>query len=257
MTKIILKIDHREGKIKSMFDRDKLNDDGIIIETVYENLAHGDFQIIIDDKPLFIFERKSLDDLLASIKDGRYKNQKQTLFQSGFTTDKIYYIIEGNVKWCLNPKKSTEKSVHSAIINTLLRDKIGILNTKNTEETYELIQMIYTRVSDDPNKYQIKNEFNLTENETINKVDKQIVTLTINEKTTPDICFRNMLCQIPSISAVTADYFVEKYKTMKNFLLQFASLTKEEQTKQLSEIKINNRKISKKVVENLLNYLFQ
>jgi len=233
----ILKVDHRESKLKELISSSEL-------VPVYENLAHGDIQIIINDIPLFIFERKTIDDLIASIKDGRYKNQKAILLASGYTTSQIYYIIEGNVKWSTSPRQSIDKTVHGAIINTLLRDKIGIFMSKNIEETFELIQLIYKRVKEDPSKY--KNE---------EQVEKQIITMSVVDKNTPEICFRNMLCQIPNISGKSADAIATRFCTMKSMLSELGKLSKEEQLKEISSIKVNGRKISSKIVEHVIQYL--
>ena len=188
--KISLKLDNREGKLKELFEEEK-------ISVVYENLAHGDIQILADDVIIFLFERKTISDLIASIKDGRYKNQKYMLDQSGFTTDQIFYIIEGSVKW--ESTSSVNKSVNGAIINTLIRDKIGIFHTKDIATTFSLIKNIFDRVSKDPEKYLSRS------------TERQIVTLSINDKTTPEKCFINMLCQIPTISEKTATAIKNKF----------------------------------------------
>jgi len=238
--KISLKLDNREGKLKELFEEEK-------ISVVYENLAHGDIQILADDVIIFLFERKTISDLIASIKDGRYKNQKYMLDQSGFTTDQIFYIIEGSVKW--ESTSSVNKSVNGAIINTLIRDKIGIFHTKDIATTFSLIKNIFDRVSKDPEKYLSRS------------TERQIVTLSINDKTTPDKCFINMLCQIPTISEKTATAIKNKFGSMKDLISEMTDKTKEEQEKVLSTVKIvddsgKQRKISSKCIENLINYLF-
>ena len=238
--KVSLKLDNREGKLKELFEEEK-------ISIVYENLAHGDIQILADDVIIFLFERKTISDLIASIKDGRYKNQKYMLDQSGFTTDQIFYIIEGSVKW--ESTSSVNKSVNGAIINTLIRDKIGIFHTKDIATTFSLIKNIFDRVSRDPEKYLSRS------------TERQIVTLSINYKTTPDKCFINMLCQIPTISEKTATAIKNKFGAMKDLISEMTDKTKEEQEKVLSTVKIvddsgKQRKISSKCIENLINYLF-
>ena len=238
--KISLKLDNREGKLKELFEEEK-------ISVVYENLAHGDIQILADDVIIFLFERKTISDLIASIKDGRYKNQKYMLDQSGFTNDQIFYIIEGSVKW--ESTSSVNKSVNGAIINTLIRDKIGIFHTKDIATTFSLIKNIFDRVSKDPEKYLSRS------------TERQIVTLSINDKTTPDKCFINMLCQIPTISEKTATAIKNKFGAMKDLISEMTDKTKEEQEKVLSAVKIvddsgKQRKISSKCIENLINYLF-
>jgi ERCC4-type nuclease len=240
----MLKIDHRETKLKEFFSNSKFEYESVI----YENLVHGDIQIIFngEESPLFIFERKTIDDLIASIKDGRYKNQKAILLESGYETKQIYYIIEGPLKWNSQPKQSIDKTVHGAIINTLLRDKIGIFYTRNIEETFELIRCIYQRVKDDPSKYK---------KETI-EIEKQIKTLSIKDKNNPETCFKNMLCQIPHVNIRSAEAIVSQYQTMQNLIYTLKPKSQEEKSQELNQLKINNRKISSKVVESIIEYLF-
>ena len=74
---IICKIDNRERDLIQSFINNNIK-----IET--QNLDIGDIQIIyIDDSyvehNLVVIERKTYDDLGASIKDGRYKEQKMRL----------------------------------------------------------------------------------------------------------------------------------------------------------------------------------
>ena len=54
----------------------------------------GDIHFVKDDKEIIILERKSVSDLLASIKDGRYEEQSHRLIHSsGLYRHHIIYII--------------------------------------------------------------------------------------------------------------------------------------------------------------------
>jgi len=238
-TNVLLKIDNREIKCK---DSLKLNEN----EVEYLNLEYGDFQVIINNEVQIILERKTLDDLLASIKDGRYKNQKNNILNT-FSCSQYYYIIEGNLSYKSNPTKITDKILISAVINTQLRDKISIFYTKNVNETCELIQCIYNRVKDNPNDYIFcKNK------ETV--VEKQIISKKIK---TVQECWKEQLCQVPDISSKTADAIIKEYPNMKVFYNTFANKTKEECIKILESIKTieTNRKISSRIVQNIIQYV--
>ena len=89
-------LDHREGKLKELFQNQlDINKD---IKIEYKNLEYGDFCIFNNEDPFIIIERKTLDDLSSSIIDGRYKEQKQKML-SLVDRKKIYYIIEGTIKY--------------------------------------------------------------------------------------------------------------------------------------------------------------
>lgn len=242
---ITLKIDNREGSLI-----EKLNELGISF--THENLAHGDIQILQDNNVKFLFERKTISDLLASIKDGRYKNQKLTLLQSGFVSEQMYYIIEGKLNYDSNTKNAKDKSCLSAMINTMLRDKISVFRTSSLNETLELILSIYNRISDDPSKYFDPKQ----------ETERQQVTLSINEKTTPDVCFVNQLCQIPHVSVKGAKSIRERYGSMKNFIKQCGDMDEKMLEKELSSIKTvddngKQRKIGSNAITSIIDYLFK
>jgi ERCC4-type nuclease len=232
---VALKIDHREGKLKELF--------GSAEHISYENLAHGDVQILVDGKVLCCFERKTTEDLMASIKDGRYKNQKKVLFDSGFQPSQIYYIIEGNIR--LTTKSAAQKSLIGAMINTMVRDKICTMITRNLEETHELIGDIFSRVKKEPTKY------------TSPESAGQIITMTQAEKVTPEICYRNQLCQIPDVSEKTAAAVMQIFPTMRSLILELNAKDAEERLDILKGLKgAGGRKISGKAAANVAAYLF-
>ena len=72
----IIKIDNREKKILDILD----NSDNKL-SYVKENLDLGDIQFISQETNdiLILIERKTLSDLSSSIKDGRYKEQKNRI----------------------------------------------------------------------------------------------------------------------------------------------------------------------------------
>ena len=58
-------------------------------------LTLGDIHFVQDDKEILIIERKSLQDLVSSIKDGRYEEQSYRLIHaSGLFRHHIVYIVE-------------------------------------------------------------------------------------------------------------------------------------------------------------------
>lgn len=223
---VSLIIDNRESKLKCLFQ-----------DFPCSNLEHGDFQIHYDDKILLVIERKTIADLYASINDGRYKNQKVELL-SVYSSNMIYYIIEGNVD-----KK--EKTLMSCIINMMIRDNIKVFITKDVNDTYDLIDNIYRRIKEDPNKY-IGGENHLQ------------VIKSKNKDLTRKKMFELQLCQIPSISQKTALAICDKYSNLKTFLDTLKDFNNAEKLKALKEITHNNnKKISGTSAENIIKYMFE
>ncbi len=234
-------VDNRENKLKLLFDNNK-DIDVNIINIKYDNLIIGDFKIELKDK-IYIFERKSIDDLLKSVIDGRYKTQK-TIALSQYSKEQYFYIIEGYHKW--NDFSQNDKIISGAIINTILIDKISILYSKDYEDTYKLLINILNRIIKNYAKYNLYTS-SLCEIEPIKTRTKN---LSINN------CFIYQLSQIPDVSIKTAEVIVQKYKNMRNFIKELSILSKEDLYKNLEELKIGKRKISSKSINSIIYYMF-
>jgi len=233
----ILKVDQREGKCKEFFDEQK-------IECTLEVLEHGDFQICNAEGIVqFLFERKTVEDLLASIKDGRYKNQKARCLGI-YKNTQIYYIIEGTVSY--KPSSiASQKVVQGAVINTLLRDKIGVFITKSVEETCQLLISIFTRYKTEPEKYGIY-AANV----------EQVEVVQSSSDASPQKVFKSMLCQIPYINEKSAIELISRFGSFKAMLAELGDKSEEERLETLNAIKVNGRKMSKRIAESICRNLF-
>ena len=131
----------KDKKKEKIIEKIKLN---------IENLKLGDIIISHDDggggNELLLFERKSLNDLAASIKDGRYAEQSFRL--GGYESvpnHNIVYIIEGDLsKWKENTKygcknRVNKKTLLSSMCSMLYYKGFSVIRTMNMTETCELI----------------------------------------------------------------------------------------------------------------------
>ena len=204
-----MKIDHREGHIKTFLDKGRIE-----CPVEFVNLDLGDIIVYHDNIPIFVFERKTVADLKASIIDGRYRNQKVRMMET-YDRSKIYYIIEGDGRAHFNDKAST-----GAIINTLLRDKIGIFKTDDVHDTLQLVYDIVNRVNNDPDEY-------------ISSVHQPLQPSAPYRK---ESLFVNMLCQIPQISLKTAKAIHAKYTCFHDLHAIFENRPTDERLKLLQTI---------------------
>lgn len=240
MIKII--IDNREQQLQKLFVNSQFS-------ILYENLEEGDIQIHINDKPFMIIERKTLNDLTASIKDGRYKKQKLNLLEK-YNSQQIYYIIEGTIDYSIvnvNLNGISKNIILSCILNTCIRDNIKILMTKDITDTYNCLINIFERISKEPEKY------------TTAVINTEIIPqkCKIVDKTK---CFENQLCQVPNISIKTARAIIMKYNSFVELYTNLKDLSEEDKKSKLSDIYTDDgngkkRRISEKVVKNLIYYL--
>ena len=216
---MLIQIDSREPDILKNAFEDK--------ETL--NLDLGDVVIKNDNIILCIFERKTINDLLASIKDSRYTEQSERLNDLELDNNCIYYIIEGNRN---NFVGTQEKIIYSCIYSLSYNKGFSILLSNNIQDTIKLIQEIKNRLE---NYKSIKKQINLTKKP---KVSKENI-------------YNVMLSNIPGIGLSTAK------EILFNFNNNITELIKQvkNDNKCLNEIKINNKKINKKIIENIIIYI--
>jgi ERCC4-type nuclease len=134
---MLIKIDYREMKLIQYLTGLIKEDDKI--KMVSENLPIGDI-ILCDDlgQEKAIIERKSLADLAASIRDGRYKEQGFRLNQCNLHNHQIYYLIEGDLRHYKPFKGSPDKkSLLSAMTSMSYFKGFSLYRTMNLEESAE------------------------------------------------------------------------------------------------------------------------
>ena len=93
-----IKVDNREPTLIKLLNALK-TDYKYDFEIVVEKLDLGDIIICKDDEELLIIERKSLNDLASSLRDGRYKEQSYRLTGLPIHNHNIVYLVEGNVSF--------------------------------------------------------------------------------------------------------------------------------------------------------------
>jgi crossover junction endonuclease MUS81 len=215
-----------------------------------ENLELGDIIIKNDNNEVvLLFERKSLADLISSIKDGRYKEQSFRLSHSELDNKYIYYIIEGNIISFLNKEQeSTKKMLFSSILSLSYKKGFSILRTTGLPETAEFIIRFYEKIKiEESEKLEPQTSATVSTYSNVIKTSKKsnITTNNINEI---------MLTQIPGVSIHVAKTLMLKFKTIKDLTNALC-----EDNKCLSSIIIDyeggKRKISKNVVETLIKFL--
>lgn len=244
----IIKFDNREKELIKL-----LNLKGYDINT--ENLDLGDIQFIDSETKeiIIIIERKTLHDLSCSIKDGRYKEQKERMIYSLKKSVRKIVLIEGND---FDVFQFPINTLHSVIINTMIRDNIHIHITKDINETLEFIENTIVNLA----KYydDLKKEIVLNEE----KNCKNIYNCKTNKKENLNeiLCFRNMLTQIPGISTNMASIFSEKYKNMENFIYSLKKICNDDKNKiieLLSNEKYGTRRIGEKIAQKIIFFIFE
>ncbi|KXS10082.1 hypothetical protein M427DRAFT_63018 [Gonapodya prolifera JEL478] len=92
----------------------------------------------------YIVERKTVDDLIASIKDGRFKEQKFRLSNCGLSH--VTYLLEGQISYANRLVATDEgkwmRSTFTAMVETIVSHGFFIKNTYSIEETVKHLAMM-------------------------------------------------------------------------------------------------------------------
>lgn len=87
-----------------------------------------------------VVERKRTDDLVSSIRDGRYAEQKLRLKNSG--VDKVIYLVEGHGAADATVAAFGSSKIYKALMSTLLQHGFSVCRTQSAEETAKVIVYI-------------------------------------------------------------------------------------------------------------------
>jgi ERCC4-type nuclease len=253
-----LYIDNREPKaiIDSLEFINNSSKNKITIEI--KSLDLGDFVLYdeINEEAIIIIERKSLADLEASIKDGRYNEQSYRLSQNTLANHNIYYLIEGSI---INYKnKSFKNTLYSSLFSLSFFKGFSVFNSLNAVESAEIIYSFvnkFLRTKDKAGYYSNNNLVSNTEDLKIeNKEDNYLANIKNTKKS--NITRENidilMLMQVPGVSITSATTIMNTHKTINNLV---NNLTKDETCLDSLKTENNNRKISKNIIASIKLYL--
>tara|TARA_B110000305_G_scaffold77463_1_gene87063 strand:- start:4256 stop:5002 length:747 start_codon:yes stop_codon:yes gene_type:complete len=202
---------------------------------------------------LLIIERKTVKDLAASIRDGRYVEQSMRLNSLPLHNHNIIYLIEEDIDSYKPPpikNAVTKEALYSSIFSILYFKGFSILKTKNLNETAEFITRIYQKISKDkrPGFY---TENNVQQNNdyatTIKSAKKDNITLENIDSI--------MLSQIPNVSTNIANAILVKFNSLGHLI---ESLKSNPETLKGISYEVSSgksRRISKTAIENIIKYL--
>ena len=109
------------------------------LKVISENLPIGDVIISNNNEDILILERKTVPDLLSSIKDGRYEEQSYRLNGEKIHNHNIIYLIEGDLtKLNINTFKDVKMdklTFYSAIFSLNYFKGFSVIRTLTLDET--------------------------------------------------------------------------------------------------------------------------
>jgi crossover junction endonuclease MUS81 len=260
------------------------------LKVIVEPLPIGDIIISKNNEDVLIIERKSVNDLLSSIKDGRYEEQSYRLNGLPLHNHNIMYLIEGdfNKMNAFRDTKMEKLTLFSAIFSLNYYKGFSAIRTFTMDETALFICNCTTKL--------MKGE---TTNRKAFYLNKNVAASTVvtEEKTETDssgsadsteefpeqteepkdntkeyismvkkvkkenITIENideiMLCQIPGVSTATAVSIIKKFNSIANLIKSL-----EENEKCLADVTNTNgkgqsRKITKTSITNIMKFLLK
>lgn len=239
-------IDSREHQLISLFSETD-------IKIEQKQLDIGDILITDDNDQVYcIIERKTIKDMLASVKDGRYKEQKLRLVSS-FNRKNILYLIEDFYSF----EGLNNRSIESTIIHSLFRDELKYIFSRNIKDTFYVIQCIIARIQAHPDYFM--NTESCAVGESGNGNSGGYFSLNSIKKSNsdcPESINKSIYCQIPGVSSHSAGALYNHYGSFAEMILMLKDLSQEDKMKNLQSIKVNNRKMNKNIISNIMKYVF-
>jgi len=204
-----------------------------------EQLPLGD--IIINDghKELIIIERKSLNDLAASIKDGRYEEQSYRLNGIEHHNHNIVYLIEGDFSkfnaFKFNAFKNSggsldKQTLYSAMFSINYYKGFSLMRSESVDETANIIFNMAHKLGKDTSKQAFysnslsntdSNNLVTVDTSAVKEADKDycaVIKKVKKDNVTAENIGEIMLCQIPGVSSASALAIFEQFKTLPNLI---------------------------------------
>lgn len=248
---IELVIDNREKYLVEELQRVTPSMYGGDLKFLVEQLDLGDILFRRGDETILIIERKTVDDLKASICDGRGREQKARLLGSGTPTNRIMYLVEGDMT---RSKVSgiPISTLLGSIINTQLRDDIKVYKTSGLCETAMYILKILDKLNKDGDGYFKEGPQKVQYAASLKKSKKANMT--------PEVWFTCQLTQIPQVTEKVADVIISRYPTLMSLLVEYQTTPDHLKQKLLSDIQYplstgKMRRIGDKISERIYNFI--
>lgn len=234
---MILKIDIRENTLIQICQQNIHQYQGI--QLVSEALPIGDIIICDENEEYLIIERKTLLDLSASIKDGRYEEQSYRLNGLPHHNHNIIYLIEGEMNSFVmkSAKNKVDNSMlYSAMFSINYYKGFSLMRSSSVTETATILCNMCSKIKRDLAKGRVPYYRNLplTENTEKNgdenseqSEEKQeleaknyctVIKKNKKENITKENIGEIMLCQIPGISSTIAMAIMKNYGSFRELM---------------------------------------
>ena len=255
---MIIKIDCRETDLHAacvqyMCMQKEINTSTLNI--VSDSLPLGDI-ILYDDagNERVIIERKTLNDLAASIRDGRYNEQSFRLHKCSLHNHNIYYLVEGNLAAYNHRKTRLDRRALLSSMTTISYFKgFSLQRTQSIVESAEWIINLAHKLQKETRASFYEGGEAVIEDKSYTHVSKRVKKDNVTSENIGEI----MLSQIPGVSTTTAAAIMEKFGTIKG-LIQNLEKDQHVLDSMRTVTKAGGlRKLNKTAISNIYNFLVE
>jgi ERCC4-type nuclease len=224
---------------------------GLFFQT--ESLLLGDICIRDQAKDMVIIERKTIADLLASIKDKRYDEQSHRLCHSSeLPRHHIIYLIEGSMK---SVSEAEQTIAYGAMVSLHFKKGFSVIRTNTVAESAMFIlhmQRKLQRIQQTPAEILFHHGETPSAAPEDTTAKKSFVKKRKMDNVTVKSFAISVLELIPHVSVTIATALMEPFDSLQSCLEHWQANPTSLQT-----IKINQRKIPCCAVESIQQYLLQ
>lgn len=266
-------IDYREASIISTF-QDNLSEKDFSCLVKICNLPIGDIVFTqesnasIETTPslhdiIFIIERKTVSDLVSSIRDGRYEEQSFRLNDLPLHNHHILYLIEGDIEKHLptqpySKHKITKETILASFTSLLLFKGFSLYHSQSASHSVEYILAMHQKIL--KNLLSHKQFFYFhpqSDHFAINNQKPEYHSVLKKKQVYADeaTVHIGMLCQIPSISSTIASALMNDYKTVPNLISKLMEQENLLDTWIYTSKSDKKRKLTKPMIKNLTSFL--
>jgi ERCC4-type nuclease len=253
---MLLKVDMRESSLIPVLQKQVCSVEKARLEVC--SMPLGDAGIYTDDgDELVLFERKTLADLAASIKDGRYSEQSFRLAGIDTPNHNIVYVIEGTFdQYKLKTHNVHPTTLLSSLVSLNYFKGFSVMRTCNSVETCDLIIRYLEKIIKSKGKKPFYSGDSQTTTETVQGGSTPSYTSVVKRVKKENVTVNNivslMLCQVPNVSTASAEAIAARYTTMD--MLVSACKTGRHV---FDEVRIgrSKRRLSGQCIHNVMRYV--
>jgi len=245
-------VDEREAALYELcINHENYAKDNFVLEK--RVLQLGDILFMSDDESVtyLCIERKSFQDLLASIKDGRYTEQSYRLSNCYPNPHNVVYLLEG----MLSTVKD-KKTVISCIASLNYFKGFSVHRTVSMAETALYVLCMADKMSREFKKGNSPIQQVYTEQQVSTVVDAQstdycnVVKVSKKANITKENIGQLILMQIPGISSTIAIELMRPFKSFIDFVDHIR-----ENPEYLNTVTVKQRKIGSNIVKGILEFI--